>query len=185
VYKYFIFNFITINMKLQDDLIYIKDNKAIPSPYAKTIIEFKNLKAEELGFVYFMCDHRSPFAVYDWEQRIEEVKNSIFGNKKWTPSDKVLIACEKYEKLIETSAVRLLKAAKESVVKLEKYFRTVDLTLMDDNGKPIYHAKDLINNLEKMGKVVDGLTRLEEIVKKEEQAANTNRGGIEVNKYSM
>ena len=57
--------------------------------------------------------------------------------------------------------------------------------MLDDNGKPIYHAKDLINNLEKMGKVVDGLTRLEEIVKKEEQAANTNRGGIEVNKYSM
>ena len=44
---------------------------------------------------------------------------------------------------------------------------------------------DLINNLEKMGKVVDGLTRLEDIVKKEEQAANSNRGGIEVNKYSM
>ena len=56
---------------------------------------------------------------------------------------------------------------------------------MDDNGKPIFHAKDLINNLEKMGKVVDGLSRLEDIVKREEQAANTNRGGIEVNKYSM
>ena len=42
-----------------------------------------------------------------------------------------------------------------------------------------------ISNLEKMGKVVDGLRNLEEIVKKEEQAANTNRGGIEVNKYSM
>jgi hypothetical protein len=172
-------------MKLRDDLIYIKDNKAVPSPYSKTVIEFKDLKTEELGFVYFMCDHRSPFSVYEWEQRILEVKNSIFGNKKWEPTAKVLGACDKYEKLIETSAVRLLKAANESVVKLEKYFRTIDLTLMDDNGKPIFHAKDLINNLEKMRKVVDGLTRLEEIVKKEEQAANTNRGGIEVNKYSM
>ena len=54
-----------------------------------------------------------------------------------------------------------------------------------DNGKPIFHAKDLIANLSNMGKVVDGLSRLEEIVKKEEQAANTNRGGVEVNKYSM
>ena len=36
-----------------------------------------------------------------------------------------------------------------------------------------------------MGKVVDGLTRLEDIVRKEEQAANTNRGGVEVNKYSI
>ena len=87
--------------------------------------------------------------------------------------------------MIETSAVRLLRAARESVIKLEKYFRDIDLTLVDDNGRPIFHAKDLISNLEKMGKVVDGLRNLEEIVKKEEQAANTNRGGIEVNKYSM
>ena len=92
---------------------------------------------------------------------------------------------DKYDKLIETSAVRLLKAARTSIVKLEKYFRDIDLHLMDDHGKPIFHAKDLIANLSNMGKVVDGLSRLEEIVKKEEQAANTNRGGIEVNKYSM
>ena len=97
----------------------------------------------------------------------------------------MLAACKKYDKLIETSAVRLLQAAKTSIVKLEKYFRDIDLHLMDDNGKPIFHAKDLIANLSKMGQVVDGLTRLEEIVKKQEQAANTNRGGIEVNKYSM
>ena len=136
--------------------------------------------------MYFMVDHKSPFAVYDWEQRGIEVKNSIFGkDNKWKASSKVLEACKKYELLIETSAVRLLKAAKESIVKLEKYFRTIDLTLVDDNGRPIFHAKDLISNLEKMGKVVDGLTRLEEIVKKEEQANNQNRGGIEVNKYSM
>ena len=97
----------------------------------------------------------------------------------------MLAACDKYEKLIETSAVRLLKSARTSIVKLEKYFRDIDLHLMDDNGKPIFHAKDLIANLSNMGKVVDGLTRLEDIVRKEEQAANTNRGGIEVNKYSM
>ena len=171
---------------MRDDLIYINDGVAVPSNYALTILEFKTLSTIELAFVYFMVDHRSPFAIYDWDQRIIEVKNSIFGEKKkWTPSAKVLGACDKYEKLIETSAVRLLKAAKESIVKLEKYFRDIDLTLLDDHGKPIYHAKDLINNLEKMGKVVDGLTRLEDIVKKEEQAANTNRGGIEVNKYSI
>ena len=173
-------------MRLQDDLIYIKDSKAVPSPYAKTLLEFKTLTTEELSFVYFMVDHRSPFAVYEWDQRVIEVKNSIFGEKKkWKPSPTVLGACDKYEKLIETSAVRLLKAARTSIVKLEKYFRDIDLTLVDDNGRPIFHAKDLIGNLEKMGKVVDGLTRLEDIVKKEEQAANTNRGGIEVNKYSM
>lgn len=169
-----------------NDLLVVVDNKAVPSAYALKIKEFKTLTSEELAFIYFMIDHRSPFAVYEWEQRVDEIKFSIFGEKsKWKPTSKVLAGCDKYETLIETSAVRLLKAAKESVVKLEKYFRDIDLTLSDDNGRPIFHAKDLINNLEKMGKVVDGLTRLEDIVRKEEQAANSNRGGIEVNKYSM
>ena len=171
---------------MKDELIHIVDNKAAPSAYAKTVLEFKDLATEELAFIYFMEDHKSPFSVYGREQRIIEVKNSIFGEKKkWKPSAKVLGGCKKYEKLIETSAVRLLKAARESIVKLEKYFRNIDLHLMDDHGKPIFHAKDLIANLANMGKVVDGLTRLEDIVKKEEQASNTNGGGIEVNKYSM
>tara|TARA_A100001201_G_scaffold12530_2_gene16043 strand:+ start:2601 stop:3122 length:522 start_codon:yes stop_codon:yes gene_type:complete len=173
-------------MSLSKDLIHINDGVAVPSPYALTILEFKNLSVTDLAFVYFMVDHRSPFAVYEWDQRAIEVKNSIFGEKKkWKPSSTILGACDKYEKLIETSAVRLLKAARTSIVKLEKYFRDIDLHLMDDHGKPIFHAKDLIANLSNMGKVVDGLTRLEDIVKKEEQAANSNRGGIEVNKYSM
>ena len=168
------------------DLLIVVDNKVIPSSYCLTIKEFKNLKVEELAFIYFMCNHNSPFAVYEWDQRIIEIKNSIYGEeKKWTPPVKILKACTKYSNLLETSAVKLLKAARESIIKLEKYFRDIDLTMMDDNGKPIFHAKDLIANLSNMGKVVDGLTRLEEIVKKEEQAANTNRGGIEVNKYSI
>jgi len=174
-------------MRLTDDLIFIKDGKlAIPSAYACTILEFKGLKAEELSFVYFMVDHRSPYSVYEWEQRIKEVTESIFDKEsEWKPTTKVMAACAKYDKLIETSAVRLLKAAKESIMKLERYFRTIDLTLLDDRDKPIYSAKDLISNLEKMGKVVDGLTKLEEIVQREEQAANSNRGGVEVNKYNM
>ena len=171
---------------MRHDLIHIVDNVAEPTAYTKTITEFKDLSPEELAFVYFTVDHRSPFSVYEWEQRIIEVKNSIFGEKKkWKPSAKVLAACNKYDKLIETSSVRLLKAARNSIVKLEKYFQDIDLHLMDDNGRPIFHAKDLMANLSNMGKVVDGLTKLEEIVRKEEQAANTNRGGIEVNKYSM
>ena len=72
---------------MREDLIHIQDNKAVPSGYAKTITEFKNLTVEELAFIYFIEDHKSPFSVYEREQRIIEVKNSIFGEKKkWKPS---------------------------------------------------------------------------------------------------
>lgn len=169
---------------INKDLLILIDNKAVPTAYTKTIKEFKNLDVKSLAYIYFMVDYRSPYAVYEYNDRKKQVKNSIF-DKKWKADNKVEAACIKYAELMETSSVKLLKAARESVIKLEKYFRDIDLSMMDDNGKPIFHAKDLINNLEKMGKVVEGLNRLEELVRKEEQVNNSNRGGVEVNKYSI
>ena len=34
-------------MDYYDDLIYIKDNQAVPSSYAMTILEFKNLSSKD------------------------------------------------------------------------------------------------------------------------------------------
>ena len=147
------------------DLLTISENQVIPSAYTLTIPEFKVLSTQELAYVYYMCDHKSPFAVYDEERRDEEVSKSIF-KKKYKVSSK-------------------MKAARASVTKLEKYFRNIDLTMMDDNGRLMFSAKDLVQNLSKMGDVINGLSKLEEQVKKEEQVNNTNRGGVITNKYSQ
>ena len=78
-----------------------------------------------------------------------------------------------------------MKAARASVTKLEKYFRNIDLTMMYDNGRLMFSAKDLVQNLSKMGDVINGLSKLDEQVKKEEQVNNANRGGVITNKYSQ
>lgn len=163
------------------DLITIDGNKTIPSPYALSIPEFKSLKSDELAAVYYFADHRSPYAVYEEEERWKTINESI----KVGMGPKISAAIDKYKELSETSAIKLLKSARESVTKLEKYFKTVDLTLTDDNGRPIFHAKDLISNLANMGKVVQGLDELEELVKKQQQKDNPNRGGVVTNKYSQ
>jgi len=163
------------------ELIVVSNNVVVPSPYALTISEFKVLKSNELGAVYFFTDHNSPYAVYDEEERKEKIAHDL--KMKFNP--KVLGAIDKYKELSETSAVKLLKAARSSVSKLEQYFRDINLNVLDDHGKPIYHAKDLIANLEKMGKVVNGLEELEEIVKKQQAKNNPNRGGVVTNKYSQ
>ena len=163
------------------DLITVDGTKVIPSPYTKSIPEFKILKIDELSAVYFFVDHRSPYSVYEESDRWEQIKSVL----KITINPKVQAAVDKYRELSETSAVKLLKAARESVTKLEKYFKDVDLTLTDDHGKPIFHAKDLISNLANMAKVVQGLDDLEELVKKQQQKDNPNRGGVVTNKYSQ
>jgi hypothetical protein len=163
------------------DLIEVDGNKVIPSPYALTIPEFSKLKIEELSAVYFFVDHRSPYRGYEEEDRWNHIKDLL----KVAATPKVSAAIDKYKELSESSAVKVLKAARESVTKLEKYFKDVDLTMMDDNGKPIFHAKDLISNLANMGKVINGLEELEELVKKQQQKDNPNRGGVVTNKYSQ
>ena len=163
------------------DLITVSNNVVVPSAYALTINEFKGLKSQELGAVYFYTDHRSPYAVYDESERLDKISQGL--KVKFSP--KVRGAIDKYKELSETSAVKLLKSARNSVTKLEKYFATINLNVLDDNGKPIYHAKDLISNLANMAKVVNGLEELEEIVKRHEQKDNPNRGGVVTNKYSQ
>lgn len=163
------------------DLLTISDKKVIPSAYTLTIKDFKGLKSEELAAIYYFTDHRSPYAVYPEDERQDKLIEDL--NIKWSP--KLEGGIEKYRELSETSAVKLLKSARASVSKLERYFRDIDLTLTDDNGKPIFAAKDLVANLTKMGDVVEGLSKLEDVVKKDQQAASVNRGGVVVNKYSQ
>ena len=163
------------------DLITVSNNVVVPSAYALTINEFKGLKGQELGAVYFYADHRSPYAVYDSEERVGKISQDL--KVKFSP--KVKGAIDKYKELSETSAIKLLKSARSSVTKLERYFDTINLNVLDDHGKPIYHAKDLIANLSNMAKVVNGLEELEDIVKKHEQKDNPNRGGVVTNKYSQ
>lgn len=79
------------------ELLEIVDNVAVPSPYALSIIEFKTLDSKELAYVYFMCDHKSPYAVYDEESRHDEVVLGVYGKSKWAPSSKVKAACDTYK----------------------------------------------------------------------------------------
>lgn len=162
------------------DLITVSNNVVVPSAYALTINEFKGLKPSELSAIYFYTDHRSPYAVYEEQERMDKIGQDV--KVKFTA--KVMGGIDKYKELSETSAIKLLKSARSSVAKLERYFETINLNVLDDHGKPIYHAKDLIMNLSNMGKVLNGLEELEEIVKKHQQKDNPNRGGVVTNKYS-
>lgn len=162
------------------DLLTLAEGKVEPSPYALTIPEFTKLSINELSFIYFFVDHRSSYSAYEASER-EEI---LIKDLKVSITPKLKAAVDKYKELSETHAIKLLKSARISVTKLEKYFENIDLTEMDENGRLIYQAKDLVANLSKMGDVVEGLDKLEELVKKQAEKDNPNRGGVVTNKYS-
>lgn len=146
---------------------------------------YKQRATQELAWIYHMADFNSPYyRQLSEEEREVEVTNAIFEDEDWQPDELVRRGLATYKKMHQTPSMKLLDAANEAVGKLESYLRSVNFEDTDNNGKPLYSPKDLIMNLEKMGKVVDGLADLKKRVEKEQQAASENWGGIELNKYS-
>jgi hypothetical protein len=162
------------------DLLTISNNVAIPSAYILTIPEFETLTSKELAFVYFYTDHKSPYSFYENGERKIKLEEDL----KVKVNAKIQAAIKKYEELSETHAIRLLKAARISVHKLEKYFKEIDLTATDDNGKLLFSAKDLVANLKNVGDVVEGLNTLEELIIKDAAKDSPNRSGVQSTKYN-
>ena len=145
---------------------------------------FKQQACRELSFIYHMGDYRSPyFNVASPEERQKKIIEDVFP-EPWQPDDLVLEGLETYKGLLQTPSMRLLEAANEAVSKLESYLRSVEFESLDESGKLVYSPKDLIHNLEKLAKVVDGLSELKKQVEKERLQNDQTYGGYDLNEFN-
>ena len=145
----------------------------------------KKLKTKkELAYIYHMNDYRSPYASVDSSVRYDKVVEDLFADYDWQPDEIVKKAEQKYNELTETHMTKLLKSARNATKKLEQFLNDVDLTERDDNGKPVYSAKDLIDNLTKLGQVSKGLDDLEEQVKKAMETQGKIKKQVEINEFN-
>lgn len=183
-----------------NSLLQLSDNNlhAQPSPEAAEIDQFRQIidrdnsdgkreAVRELSFLYHMCDTDSPYfqSVGDTDVRQEEVVRDLWGEKDaWEPDDTVERAMKYYRDRHLTPAQQLLESALTSVHNLRDYFQEANPTLLDDRGRVIWKAKDIVSNLSKIGDVIKGLNELQEEVEKEQLDGGSNRGGVEVNRFS-
>ena len=63
------------------------------------------------------------------------------------------------------------------------YFENIDFLEIGENGKPLYNAKDVAINLEKVGSIVESLDKLENKIKKEIKTDSRVRGGGDIGLY--
>lgn len=147
----------------------------------------KGSAIKELSYVAFLCDNTiyNPYRGYSEEARSEELIKDFIGDESWKPDREVQEAVDKLHGLLETTSSRLLRSSKIAADKLGVYFETIDFTLMDDNGKPIYSARELASNLSAMGNIVKSLKVLEDQVKKEQLDDNITRGGFEIGDFEV
>jgi hypothetical protein len=141
----------------------------------------------EIKYVTFLCDmsYDNKYRGYPEDERIRVLKRDFFKDEEWEPDEVVLEAIDKFNKFQQTVNSRLLKSAQKASDKLAEYFEDVDFKAIDQNGRPIYSADSLMNNLEKLARVTRSLKLLEEEVLREQAEATLARGGSEIGEFEI
>lgn len=129
----------------------------------------KAMAYKELSYVYYYADFKSSYQNYTEDDRESKVRDDFIRDSKWRADKDVIAAVAKYEEMQVTPTLRLLQAAKVAVDKLAAYFR---------ESEP--EDRNYTSNLDKLGKIVESLDKLEEKVKKEQSTQGRIRGGGDV-----
>lgn len=172
-------------------LLSLQNNKVTISPEALTLTPFKKIwdrdkskdksKAlEDLSYVYWFADFSSIYSSLDENERHEALLADVYDNKR--SPDAIVNAATKFYSDMQNElspTLSFLEAAMFAANKIKGFFYSVDFSLTDDKGKPVYDISKVNSTLKEIGKTIDGLDQLKERVKRELQDENKIRGGVE------
>ena len=143
----------------------------------------KDKALQELGYIYFMSDPRSDYQyLVDEEERSKAIKEGEGIPSNWKPDKVVLDAITFYKSFKPTSAL-LLEDTRFAVDKLRKLLREIDLTEVDDKGKPIYTLNTITATIKQIPSLVKDLDEAEKTLSKELIESSKVRGSQEKSMY--
>lgn len=136
----------------------------------------KDKAIAELGFIYFFCDPRSDYQyLTDEIERKASIKEGEGLKSDWEPDKVVQEAIAFYESFKPTAAL-LLEDTRFAVDKLRKMLREIDLTAVDDKGKPVYTLNTVTATIKQIPSLVRDLDGAEKALAAEMMSQGRMRG---------
>ena len=138
---------------------------------------------QELGFIYFYADPRSDYQyLTDDEERIKAIIEGEGLPNDWKIDKLLQDAIDYYASFKPTSAL-LLEDTRVAVDKLRSLLRNIDLTDVDDKGKPIYTLNTITATIKQVPSLVKDLDEAERTISKEIVQNENIRGSQEKSMY--
>jgi hypothetical protein len=146
----------------------------------------------ELAFVYFWSDYKSPYLNMPEPKRLEVLKKDLRLDKDWKMDYVIKHAVAKYRELNETPAIKTLRTVKETLSvtvavtesmrkKIEESLNNYETNASTDNSEDItviiQAVTSLIGLSEKIPKTISILESMEEKAKKEAVDERVYGGG--------
>lgn len=134
---------------------------------------------QQISVIYFMVDPRSSFSyITDDDERLKAIieENGLPNDFK---VDKDLQkAIDVYKEHVVTTSYLLLQDTKIAIEKVRQFLRNVDLTLLDDKGKPVYTINSITTAIKQVPQLAKDVVETEKLVAREIEEQGRARGGM-------
>lgn len=139
----------------------------------------KDKALQELAYIYFMEDSRSDYQIYvDKEERSRQVKLGEGIPESWKP-DKLVTDAQEFYAGFKSEAALLLEDIRVAITKLREFIKTIDLSAVDDKGKPIYTLNTYTATIKQIPELITSLDEAEKSIHKEAVTSDKVRGSVE------
>ena len=171
-----LFKYEGYNMTISEEAFALKPFKDI---WKRDKSKNKERATQELAYIYFMEDTRSDYQIYiDKEERSEQIKLGEGLPEDWKP-DKLVLEAEQFYAGFKSESALLLEDIRAAITKLREYIKTIDLSAVDDKGKPIYTLNTYTATIKQIPELITSLDAAEKAIAKESITQDKVRGSIE------
>lgn len=168
------------NLTFEPELLTLKVFKKL---HTRDKTKDKSKFIQELGYIYFMIDPRSDYQyIIDPEERSKAIIEGEGLPNNWKVDAPLQEAMDYYSTFKSTSAL-LLEDTRVAVDKLRKQLRDIDLSALDDKGKPIYTLNVVTSTIKQIPSLVKDLDEAEKTLAKEIIQNERVRGSVEKSMY--
>lgn len=171
-----LFEFNDYNVVVDPSMLMLKPFKAL---WDRDRSKDKTKAMMELAYVFFMEDSRSDYHIFaDEKERGREICAGEGMPSGWK-EDKAVKEARAFYSSFKSDSVLLLEDLRAMVANLRLYLKTIDLTEVDDKGKPKYSIDSYTKTVADLNKLILSIDETEKNVNKEIAVSEATRGATE------
>ena len=171
-----LFKYEGFNLTISEEALMLKPFKDL---WKRDKSKNKEQALQEFAYIYFMEDTRSDYQVYiDREERSKQIKIGEGMKESWKP-DKLVLDAEEFYASFKSEAALLLEDIRVAITKLREFIKTIDLSAVDDKGKPIYTLNTYTSTIKQIPELITSLDEAERTIAKEAATQDKVRGSVE------
>jgi hypothetical protein len=134
----------------------------------------------ELSAIWFFVDMRSPYMRMDEKERWSYIKEDVlYMFADWEVDQHINACIDKYREMSRTRSMDTLESAWKAQTELDNFLGNVNLNERDNNGKPVFNAKQIMDMINSLPKTVKSLQDTQRLVETEVAENLILRGGRE------